>query len=147
MTSVLDVDEYEKKCILIKKLIKSTYTNSKISFVQLNKNDLMFVMFDNIIKIAIIPNANWIDIKLDIDTKFKQTLGDKMCQDCKGIIKCLASCNNCHYNTCLECYIDNFTAGKGIVKCKHCSYSFGHKIPNKYIDLAIDDIRSGAKIK
>ena len=70
-----------------------------------------------------------------------------MCKECKGQIKCLASCNKCHTNTCLECYIDSFRTGKGIVKCKFCSYSFGNQVPDEYIDLAIDDIRTNAQMK
>lgn len=154
MNSILDVngiqipniDEYEKKCNMVKKLIKSTYKNSQIIFNQLNKNDLMYVIIDNIVKISIMPDTNWIEIKNNIDTKLKQTLGKRMCEGCKGQIKCLASCNKCHANTCLECYIDGFRTGKGIIKCKFCSFSFGCHVPDKYIDLAINDIRTNAKI-
>lgn len=163
MSSILDVkgvqisnvDEYEKKCDLVKKLIKTTYKNSQITFNQLNKNDLMYVIIDNIVKIAIMPaltkhiilnvrDTNWIEIKNNIDTKLKQTLGQRMCEGCNGQIKCLASCNNCNTNTCLECYIDSFRTGKGIIKCKFCSYLFGHQVPDEYIDLAIDNIRTNA---
>lgn len=155
MTTILDVEgiqipnveEYEKKRNLVKKLIKSTYKNSQITFRQLNKIDLMYVILDNIVKIAIMPDANWIGIKNDIDTKLKQTLGNMMCEGCKGQIKCLASCNKCHTNTCLECYIDTFRTGKGIIKCKFCSYSFGCQVPDEYIDLAIDDIKTNAQMK
>ena len=91
MSTILDVEgiqipnvkEYEKKCNLVKKLIKSTYKNSQITFRQLNKIDLMYVILDNIVKIAIMPNTNWIEIKNDIDIKLKQTLGNVMCEGCK----------------------------------------------------------------
>lgn len=142
-----NVEEYEQKCKIVKNLIKSTYKNSQITFNQLNKIDLMYVILDNIVKIAIMPDTNWIRIKNDIDTKLKQTFGKRMCEGCRGQIKCLASCNKCHTNTCLECYIDSFRIGKGIVKCKFCSYSFGHQVPDEYIDLAIDDIRTNAFMK
>jgi hypothetical protein len=56
---ILNVEEYEKKCKIVKNLIKSTYKNSQITFNQLNKIDLMYVILDNIVKIAIMPDANW----------------------------------------------------------------------------------------
>lgn len=140
-----NIDEYNKKCELIKQLAYSTYKNSKVSFIQVNKIELMYIVLDNIVKIAIMPEQNWIDIKNNIDIKLKQTLGNRLCKECKGQIKCLASCNNCHTNTCLECYINNFKKNKGIIKCKNCSYSFGCEVPDEYIDIAIDDIRDNAK--
>ena len=60
---ITNVEEYEKKCNLVKKIIKSTYKNSQITFRQLNKIDLMYVILDKIVKILIIPDANWIKIK------------------------------------------------------------------------------------
>lgn len=55
-------------------------------------------------------------------------------------MKCAVGCNKCGKQTCLECYIDNFKLNKGIIRCETCNYSFGVKVPDEYIDLAIDDI-------
>lgn len=145
--TIANIEDYNKKCLLIKKLINSTYKNSHIKFSQLSNIDLLYVVVDNIVKISIMPDSSWNNIKNDIDEKLKQTLGNRMCEGCKGNIKCLASCNKCKTNICLECYIDNFRIGKGIIKCNFCSYSFGCKVPDEYIDLAIDDIRTNAQMK
>lgn len=142
-----NIDTYSKKCDTIIKLLKRNYKNCSIKYEQLSKIDLVYIMVDNRIKLAIMPEVKWNDLKKHIDLELKSIYGKRMCEECSGEIKCIASCNKCHNNTCLECYIENFKLNKGIVKCKICSYSFGVEIPDEYIDLAIDDIRSNTKIK
>lgn len=138
--------EYKKQFDLIKKLIKLTYKNFQIEFEYLEENNALGVCLDKIVKILIYPNNSWIDIKINIDTQLKQTMGNHICDECNDKIKCLASCNNCRSVICVECYINNFRTNKGIIKCKICSYSFGNVVPEEYIDFAIDNIRSNAKI-
>ena len=50
-------------------------------------------------------------------------------------------CNCYKKSCCLECYIGNFRANKGIIKCDLCYYSFGVKTHDKYIDILANDIR------
>lgn len=142
-----NIEEYNTKCDIIKKLIKSQYKNSLVKFEQLNKISLIHVVIDNRIKFALMPNIKWNEIKKEIDLKLKCAYGEKICSKCMSEMKCVTICNNCSSQTCLECYIDSFRLNKGIIKCEICNYLFGIKIPDKYIDLAIDDIRSNAKLK
>ena len=54
------------------------------------------------------------------------------------------------YNICLTfkyfCLILNsgrcnlFRIGQGIIKCPHCRYSMGQKIPERVVEKAIDDM-------
>ncbi len=141
-----NVDEYNIKCELIKKLVKSQYKNSSIKFEQSNQIDLVYVIIDNSIKFSIMPNVVWSELKQEIDSVLKSIYGKRMCDQCRGDSKCLASCNGCYRKTCLECYIDKFRLGKGIVKCNSCNYSFGVEVSDEYIDLAIDDIRFNANL-
>lgn len=142
-----DVEEYNAKCTIIKKLIKSHYKNSSIKFVQLNKIDLVYVIFDDKIKFAIMPDVKWSELKEEINEKLKDVYKEKICSKCSCEMKCIAECNKCKTQTCLECYIDNFKLNKGIIKCGSCNYLFGVQVPDEYIDLAIDDIRYNAKFK
>jgi hypothetical protein len=142
-----NIDEYNAKCDIIKKIIKSQYKNSSIKFTQLNKIDLVYVLIDGRIKFAIMPDVKWTELREEIDLKLRSVYKDKMCVKCGCEMKCAAGCNKCRAQTCLECYIDNFKLNKGIVRCGICNYSFGVRVPDEYIDLAIDDIRSNAKLK
>ena len=142
-----NIDEYNAKCDVIKKLIKSVYKNSSIKFEQLNKMDLVYVSIEDIIKFALMPNVKWSELKEEIEVKLKNIYGVKMCSKCCCKIKCAATCNKCKSQTCLECYIESFKLNKGIIRCMSCNYSFGVKVPDEYIDLAIDEIRTNAKIK
>ena len=144
---IVNVEEYNSKCDIIKKLIKSQYKNSSIKFVQLNKIDLVYVIFDKTIKFAIMPDVKWTELRKEIDFKLRDIYKEKICKKCGCKIKCVAGCNNCGTQTCLECYIDNFKLNKGIIRCEICNYSFGVRVPDEYIDLAIDDIRTNAKLK
>jgi hypothetical protein len=141
-----NTDEYNRKCEILKKIIKSEYKNSSVKFEQLNQNNLVYVIIDNRIKFALMPNVGWNVYKQNIDLELKSLYGKRMCGECKGEIKCAATCNKCHILTCLECYIENFKSNKGIIRCKFCNYSFGVKVSDEYIDLAIDDIRENAKM-
>ena len=147
-----DVEKYNKKCDVIKKLIKSTYPSIDISFEQINRLDLVFMNIENIIKIALLPDETWNQIKSNIDDKLN-TIGFNQlskpyaieyCELCSRNIRAKASCNFCHKICCIECYIDSFKKGKGIIKCGFCSKKFGVKCADEYIELMIDDIRTNA---
>lgn len=118
-----------------------------IEFTQLNKIDLVYVSIDSRIKFALMPNVKWSELKEEIDLKLRSVYEEKMCEKCGCEMKCVVGCNKCGTQTCLECYIDNFKLNKGIIKCGICNYSFGVRVPYKYIDFAIDNIRSNAKLK
>lgn len=139
--------EYNSRCEIIKKIIKTQYKNSSIKFQQLNKMDLVYVYIDNKIKFVLMPDVKWSELKEDIDLKLKELYKEKMCVKCKCEMKCAAGCNKCKAQTCLECYIEMFKLNKGIIICDVCNYSFGVNVPDEYIDLAIDDIRSNAKFE
>lgn len=146
-THVANVEEYKKKCDIIKKLVITQYMYYSIKFEQSNPFTLMYVIINSEIKLAIMPDTKWNELKHDIDLGLKQSYTKMICEECKESIKCVANCNRCKKSICVECYINNFKNGLGIIKCKFCSYSFGHIIHEDYIDLAIDDIRNNAKLK
>jgi transcription elongation factor Elf1 len=59
-------------------------------------------------------------------------------------MKTKTTCNKCGKISCIECYIDCFKKNKGIIKCDICSFSFGIKTPDSYIDMLVEDIRKNA---
>ena len=69
---------------------------------------------------------------------------DNICRLCESEIKTKTECGGCKKICCIECYIENFKANKGIIKCDNCSYSFGVKTPDNYIDILVGDIRENA---
>lgn len=141
-----DLEKYNNMCVLIKKLIKKVYPNLKIRFDQINNMDLVYIIIENNVKIALMPNTEWINLKKEIDDKLNYKTNEN-CELCKEKITKLACCNSCKKYTCIECYIKNFIKNSGIIKCHYCSYSFGVYTPPEYIDILVDDIRENAKIK
>ena len=145
---ITDIDAYNKKCEVVKKLIVSTYPNIKIDFKQINRMDLVYLIIEDIIKIGLLPGENWNQIKSNIDRKLKLVMYNgnnvKCCELCSQDIKAKASCNFCHKICCIECYIDTFKKGKGIIKCGFCSKKFGVRCKTEYIDLMVDERRENA---
>ncbi len=121
-----------------------------IKYEQANCFDFVFVVIGSINKLAILPDENWNQVKSNIDkvlNAIHMNLEQKKlesCELCTRDIKVKASCNFCHKISCLECYIDSFRKGCGVVKCGFCSQTFGVKCPKKYIDMMIGDIRENA---
>ena len=143
-----DIEKYKQKCMLFKKLIKSTYPDITIKFIDSDNVDLCYIKINEQIQIAILPNVIWHDIKKNIDLKLSQinygstkSIVNDYCSQCNKQMSAKTSCNKCHGICCVECYIDNFRKNKGLIVCKFCDYVYGIKTPDEYIDILIDDIR------
>ncbi len=144
-----NIEKYKQKCVLFKKLIKSTYPDIKIKFIDSDGVDLCYIEINKQIKIAILPNVVWQDIKKNIDLKLSKSIDfNNFCSQCNKQMSTKTSCNKCYEICCVECYIDNFRKNKGLIVCGFCNYTYGIKTPDEYIDILIDDIRDNLlKIK
>lgn len=137
--------QYKSNSELIIKLIKKTYPDQNILFEEPIGLDLYSVKIGTNIKITICPDNSWLDIKKNIDLKLlNSNQCENICEICKKEMETKTACNKCKKTCCIECYINNFKKNKGIIKCDYCSYTFGIKTPDEYIDILIDDIRTNA---
>lgn len=138
-------NQYKINSDLIVKLIKKSYTDQEIKFVEPNGIDLYTVQIGSNIMITIMPGDNWNNIKKNIDSKLYNPIqSNNICRLCRLEMEIKTECNKCKKSSCIECYINNFRKNKGIIKCDNCDFSFGQKTPDSYIDILIDDIRENA---
>jgi hypothetical protein len=138
-------DNYKSGSNLIIKLIKKNYPKENIIIEEPVGIDFYSVKINSNITITIMPDDSWIDIKKNIDLKLSSlNQYENICRLCKMEIKAKTSCVRCQKTCCIECYIKNFKTNKGIIKCDNCSYKFGVKTPNEYIDILVEDIREKA---
>lgn len=138
-------DNYKSSSDLIIKLIKKNYPNENILIEEPSGIDFYSVKIGSNIIITIMPEESWINIKKNIDLKLSNSNQyDNICRLCGLEMKAKTACNKCKKTCCIECYIKNFKANKGIIKCDNCSCTFGVKTPDEYIDVLIDDIRAKA---
>tara|TARA_B100000768_G_C11266305_1_gene371248 strand:- start:1351 stop:1797 length:447 start_codon:yes stop_codon:yes gene_type:complete len=134
-----EVDEYNKRCDVIKGLILTIYTNTIFEFI-INPDTLYIeVMINDNSKISLLPNNTWGEVKRHIDKKIIGFTGD--CIICCEKMENAVSCAKCSNNFCGKCYIELFKLGKGIITCPHCRYSFGEKIPEYKIEIYVDQIK------
>lgn len=142
-----DFNKYKSNSDLIVKLIKKSYSDQEIIFKEPDVIDLYVLQIGSSIKITIMPGDTWIETKKNIDLKLygsDKLNNDNICRLCKLEMKTKTECNSCKKYCCIECYIKNFRENKGIIKCDNCSFSFGVKTSDNYIDILIGDIRENA---
>jgi hypothetical protein len=140
-----DLAQYKANSNLIFRLIKKNYPDEHIIFEESQNIDLDTVQIGCKINLTIMPDSTWIEIKKNIDGKLYGLKNpNNICRLCQMNIKTKTECNKCKKSCCLECYIRNFKANNGIIKCDNCSYSFGVFTPDEYIDVLVGDIREKA---
>lgn len=138
-------DNYKSSSNLIIKLIKKNYPKENILIDEPNGIDFYSVKIGPNIIITILPGESWINIKKNIDLKLSSlNQYENICRLCELEMKAKTACNKCKKTCCIECYIKNFKANKGIIKCDNCLCTFGVKTPDEYIDVLVDDIREKA---
>jgi len=139
----IEFDKYDKKCNIIKNLILTFYRNYKIDFIRNPETLYIEVVINNISNITLLPDNNWNEIKRHIDKKII-VLCNGILEDC--IICCESiqknvTCPKCSNNWCGECYINLFKNGKGVITCPHCRFSFGNRMPEDMIQMAVNEIK------
>ena len=141
---------YIDKFILFDKLIKKykpemheyeyDYKCEKLKFLIYEYNTIMYIH----------PNSTWLEIKNNLDKISNSTpLVDKFCTVCFDKIykssKCdkykIVSCTSCKNNYCLECYINLFRKGQGIIICTMCNFIHGKSAPSFLIEASVEEIR------
>jgi hypothetical protein len=140
--NITNNNKYNKKCNIIKNIIKSKYKNINFEFIRNKYTDLIEVIIENKSIITLLPNNNWKEIEKHINTKINETYKQHKCNICFNNIKSNVSCNKCSNNWCAECYINLFRSGNGIIKCPYCRFSFGIETPEYMMEICIDEIRT-----
>ena len=139
-------DKYDKKCNVIKNLILKVYRNDKFDFIRNPETLYIEVVINNTSNIILLPDNNWNEIKRHIDKKiiFQRNKRNDILEDC--IICCESiqknvTCPKCSNNWCGDCYINLFKTGKGVITCPHCRFSFGDRMCEDMIQIAVNEIK------
>lgn len=138
-------EEYEKLCDLMLNLIKLNYPDIAIE-VENNFFGLLEITINKNSKLTILTNSKWFEIKRHIDTKLKIGWEKELCQLCCEIIVRRVSCGKCSNYWCVNCYIELFKSGEGIIICPYCRNKFGVKTPKNMIDTCVNEIKRKAGI-
>ena len=138
------IDEYNKRCDILKNLIISKYKNTTFEFVKNIDTLYIEVIINNDSKITLLPNNTWGEVTRHIDKKIKGFEGN--CPICfEKMIKAV-SCNKCSNNFCSNCYIKLFKVGNGIITCPHCRHRTGIHTPEHMINECVLQIKHKLKI-
>jgi hypothetical protein len=142
----MEFDKYDKKCNVIKNLILKVYRNDKFDFIRNPETLYIEVVINNTFNITLLPDNNWNEIKRHIDKKiiFQRNKRNDILEDC--IICCESiqtniTCPKCSNNWCGDCYINLFKTGKGVITCPHCRFSFGDRMCEDMIQMAVNEIK------
>ena len=142
----MEFDKYDEKCNVIKNLILKVYRNDKFDFIRNPETLYIEVVINNTSNITLLPDNNWNEIKRHIDKKiiFQRNKRNDILEDC--IICCESiqknvTCSKCSNNWCGDCYINLFKTGKGVITCPHCRFSFGDRMCEDMIQMAVNEIK------
>lgn len=140
------MNNYYKKCILMRDLIIKYKPNSK---AELGNKDY-FGNYQIIIKekssiFSLLYDCNWKQIKKRIDIMYS----DIKKEDCEICFfnKKRVNCTKCNKYFCGPCYIKIYKIGQGIVKCPFCRFCVGNKIPECFVELGIEEIKMKLQIE
>lgn len=114
------------------------YVDHNVSVMRNDGNGLYELIIDGCI-ITISPSVKWNDLKKHIDKRLSNK--ETICSICECEIKRKIACTECYNIWCLECYINLFRSGQGIIKCPYCRYEYGIKMSKQMVELGILEIR------
>ena len=106
-----DLDKYNKRCDIIKKLIIDKYTDITLEFIKNPDTLYIEVIINNDSKITLLPDNTWQEVTRHINKKIEGFKGD--CPICCVKMINAVSCPKCSNNYCGTCYIKLFQIGKG----------------------------------
>lgn len=138
-------DNYQKKCDEIKQLLISTYPDTIFEFIENEDTSLVEVIINSKGKITILPCNTWKEVQRHVNKKINYDHdhpGD--CDICCNKISKNVSCNKCSNNWCINCYINLFRSGKGVIICPCCRFSIGNRFPNHMIEHGVAEIKMKA---
>ena len=122
--------KYKEICHKIRDFIPT----KKIQFKYNASTDLLEVLFKKEKSvISILKDNTWEEINIDND-----------CSICCNKIINKTGCPKCSTSWCVECYIDLFMTGEGIIKCPFCRYipDVCRHMNETEIEIGIQQIRN-----
>lgn len=137
--------DYEKKCKIIKSLIMKEYEGQDIIMSRDTRTGFNVVDVNHTVRFSIMNFTNWNIVKRQISKAYETINSDKtklICQICMEDDIKLVGCNMCAENFCVECYINIFKEGKGIVRCPFCRNEYGYLQSEDMISKSIKIIRN-----
>lgn len=132
---------YEYKCITIKKIIEKKYNDTNFIYEMNNDTRFVEIIINNQSKITILRDNTVSEILKHIKTKLDSTWQKQNCDICFEKINKRVSCSKCSNYYCSNCYINIFKTGKGIITCPFCRYSYGTKMNDFMLPMAIKEIK------
>ena len=115
--------EYPKEFDDICKKIKLYIPHISVEFRKSSTTGLLELIFVKEQSVMSVTNDNtWDEITRHIDSCLKEDKGLN-CQICQESIINRTGCTKCSADWCVECYINIFKTGRGIIKCPFCRYT------------------------
>ena len=143
------VDPYKEKINDITNFIKNKFPNVKFKLIKNNNSNLEEIIFiDYKANLTILETTELSSVEKRINSITSRSIQKEQkeeCQICSNYITTNVSCNRCANNYCIECYIEIYRHGKGIITCPFCRFTYGNKIPDTLIDLGIKQIKNEIK--
>jgi hypothetical protein len=140
-----EVDKYNKRCDVIRRLILTTYADTTFEFIRNTDTLYIEVNINNNSKISLLPNNTWDEVKRHINKKIKGFTDD--CIICCEKMENSVSCPKCSNNFCGKCYIKLYRVGKGIITCPHCRREEGVNLTEYAIESGVVQIKQRLGMK
>ena len=134
-------NSYKKKCKKIRQKIRLKYPNLKFTNEQRFDNLRELSLVDYKANIVIIKENTWKDIDKTIEQIITEKYKNNDCSICFNEIKINVRCNFCRKNWCVDCYINLFKTGKGIIKCPFFRYEYRYLMNKEQICAGVRSIR------
>lgn len=139
--------KYTKDCELFHRIAKKTFSDIDIILRFNDDTNLFeFVLGGEHCVITILPDAIWKNIQKYIQLKLKGFDGDE-CDICYSKIEKRTTCPQCFNQWCVNCYINLFRNGCGVIKCPMCRMELGEEMPKELVELGIIEIKMKCGMK
>jgi hypothetical protein len=138
-------EKYDKKCYVMQNLIYLHYQNDSFDFIRNPDTEYIEVIINGRSNLTLLYCHKWSEIKRAIDMRTTGSI-NKSCEICCNSARMVAICTKCSNTYCIDCYIDLFKAGNGIITCPYCRYSIGSNKPECMMELCIGQIKINAGI-
>lgn len=137
-------DTYEVKCTIVRRLISVNFPNSIFKYDINSDTSCMEINIfknDEYIILTVRQEDTWKEIYRNIKLYINDEYKNAPCVFCNEHIIKPITCK-CGCNMCIECYINMYTKGNGIITCTICGYTMGDLTPTILLDACVAEIRA-----
>ena len=131
-------DEFSDIC----KKIREYIPNVNIEFMFNDNTQLLEIVFiEEKSVMSILKDNTWAEIKRHINAIISKNK-DTDCSICCEKIISRTGCTKCSSDWCVECYINLFKTGQGIIKCPYCRFEYGFRMNEQELNMGVANIRA-----